>query len=372
MAALTGPYHRAVQRQRAYLHIRYLLISFAATVAITRLYLTLTGFPQVGNQTLHIAHLLWGGLFLFISVLLMVIYANKWVYSLGAVLGGVGVGLFIDEVGKFITRSYNYFYPPAAPIIYTLLLLVVLIYVEVRRPPKYDSRTELYRVFDSLLDVLDHNLDLNERTALRARLKYIISRAEQPDFTRLAKDLLYFIDSKAVVIVEPKPSRFKQISVTTRHFVNRLISRSQLKGILVIGLVAVGIWSTVDLLTLTPLFSTPASLQNMLVSLVASARITGTTSLHWFIADAASKAACGLVLLIAAALLVSKQDKQGLAFSYLGILILITVVDLLEFYFDQFGTILPSALHFGLLLIMLYYRGMVDPGTNPRVSLESP
>src|SRR3954471_1146116 len=98
------------------------LISFAASVVLTRLYLELTGFPQLGSGVLHIAHVLWGGLLLFIAALLPTLIANRWVYLLDAVLGGIGVGLFIDEVGKFITQNNNYFFPFAAPIIYAFFL----------------------------------------------------------------------------------------------------------------------------------------------------------------------------------------------------------------------------------------------------------
>ena len=44
------------------------LVAFSVTVVITRIFLQLTGFPQIGDSVLHIAHALWGGLLLFISV----------------------------------------------------------------------------------------------------------------------------------------------------------------------------------------------------------------------------------------------------------------------------------------------------------------
>ena len=51
---------------------------------------------------------------LFIAALVPLIIANRRVYLVGAILGGIGVGLFIDEVGKFITagnaRSLASFY----------------------------------------------------------------------------------------------------------------------------------------------------------------------------------------------------------------------------------------------------------------------
>ena len=150
---------RPVEREGAEFYLLLLLLSFAASVALTRLFLELTGYPQLGNQTLHIAHVMWGGLLLFVSALLMLIYANRWVYRMGAILAGVGVGLFMDEVGKFITQTNDYFYPPAASIVYVFFLLVVIFYMEVRRPKRRDARSELYRALDSFEEVLDRDLD---------------------------------------------------------------------------------------------------------------------------------------------------------------------------------------------------------------------
>jgi hypothetical protein len=53
---------------RRYYAERYLLItiiSFALSVSITRFFLNITGYPQIGGSKLHIAHVLWGGLLLF-------------------------------------------------------------------------------------------------------------------------------------------------------------------------------------------------------------------------------------------------------------------------------------------------------------------
>ena len=105
---------------------------------LPRLYLELTGYPQIGNATFHFAHALWGGLLEIIAVLLLFIYVNRWINDLSAVLSGVGVGLFIDEVGKFITQQNNYFFPLAAPIIYVAFLLTLLIVLLRQTPPAVD------------------------------------------------------------------------------------------------------------------------------------------------------------------------------------------------------------------------------------------
>src|ERR671939_759897 len=165
--------HKLVKRGDGEQYLVITLLSFAASVILIRVFLELTGYPQVGNSELHIAHVLWGGLLLFGASLLPLIFANRWVYKAGALLAGVGVGLFIDEVGKFITQSNNYFYPAAAPIIYTFFLLTVLVYLEVRRPRPRDARVELYHALDRFQEVLDHDLNTRERADLETRLSRV-------------------------------------------------------------------------------------------------------------------------------------------------------------------------------------------------------
>ena len=121
------PIRRVVERAHAETYLLISLIAFAASVILTRLFLVITGYPQLGNSVLHIAHALWGGLLLAIAVLLPLILANRWALIMSATLSGLGVGLFVDEVGKFITQANDYFYPPAAPLIYALFLLMVLL-----------------------------------------------------------------------------------------------------------------------------------------------------------------------------------------------------------------------------------------------------
>ncbi len=360
MLRMTSRVRKAVEREGADFYVRLILLSFAVTVSVTRLYLKLTGYPQIGNGTLHIAHLLWGGLALFISAIIMAVYANRWVYTWGSILAGMGVGLFIDEVGKFITKTNDYFYPPAAPIVYTLFLLVVLFYLEIRRSPDRDARSELYRAFDTLQEVLDRDLDTGEHAALNARLHYIVAQNENPDLTRLAEELLQFVESNAITVIPDEPNWTERIAHKWSAFEKRWVNRSRLKTILVAGLGVMGIWAMLDFILLFPPISRSLPFQTPLASLTSAGRLTGSTSLSWFLGENALKAACGLTLLAGAWLIVAGRDKLGIRISYFGLLLSITIVNLMEFYFDQFSTIVPAAIQFGLLLALLYYRRRYD------------
>jgi len=120
-------------RDAAERYLLLMIVSFVVAVVGTRWFLQATGYPQVGGGELHIAHMLWGGLLLVVAALVSLVVAAGWAAPVTAILAGAGTGLFIDEVGKFITASNDYFYPLAAPLIYGLLLALVLLFVVVRR-----------------------------------------------------------------------------------------------------------------------------------------------------------------------------------------------------------------------------------------------
>ncbi|MFF4186677.1 hypothetical protein ACFYZ9_26175 [Streptomyces sp. NPDC001691] len=102
-------------------HLRLFVLVGVATVLVTRAYLALTGYPKLGGGEghggLHIAHMLWGGLLMLAGLLVMLVLTGVASRRRGALIGGIGFGLFIDEVGKLVAVD-GYFYPPAAGLIY--------------------------------------------------------------------------------------------------------------------------------------------------------------------------------------------------------------------------------------------------------------
>lgn len=122
-----------------------LLISAIASVLIVRVFLTLTGFPQISPGGLHIAHMLWGGLFMFITIYVLLSSSHPNIKYTASIMGGIGFGLFIDEIGKFITQDNNYFYKPTYAIIYCIF---VLLFFSLRFLLKKDLTPEEKRIYE--------------------------------------------------------------------------------------------------------------------------------------------------------------------------------------------------------------------------------
>ena len=81
---------------RAREQVELFIVSAVSSVLLLRYYLHLTHYPQVGGGSLHIAHMLYGGLLMLLSILLMLSFLGRRLQRLAALLSGVGFGIFID------------------------------------------------------------------------------------------------------------------------------------------------------------------------------------------------------------------------------------------------------------------------------------
>jgi hypothetical protein len=357
--------HGPVRRPGADYYLLITLLSFALSVSLTRLFLYLTGYPQLGGGKLHIAHLLWGGLLLFIAALMPLILVNRWVYRLSAMLTGIGVGLFIDEVGKFITQDNDYFYAPAAPIIYAFFLICLLVYLRVRHPTAKQTRNELYAAIEIMGDVVDHDLDARERAEVEARLQYVVEQKDHPELARLAGELLDYVNSSLVEIVPPPRHDMGKLLARLRSLEERYLHRPRYRVVLVLGLAALGVSSTVSTISALSANFTPGSSERTLVFWFSGPGNASYTHVYWLLMLLAIQGIIGLLLATAAVLLVVGRERRGLAMAYLSLLIQLTVVDLLAFYYYQFSTIFLTIVQFALLLAVLYYRGRHASWTRP-------
>ena len=119
------------------------LIVAALTVLALRVYLAAAHYPQLGGDGLHIAHVLWGGLLMAVAIGILLSLLSPQSQLLAAVIGGAGFGLFIDELGKFLTSDNNYFFKPTASLVYATFAAFFLAVRELRRYRRLSPRENL-------------------------------------------------------------------------------------------------------------------------------------------------------------------------------------------------------------------------------------
>jgi hypothetical protein len=327
----------AVRRDQAENYILTSLIAFAATVIVTRAFLELTGYPQIGNSVLHIAHALWGGLLLIVATYLPLAYANRWALQASAVLGGIGVGLFIDEIGKFITQANDYFFPPAFPLIYGFILLNVLVYLYFRRPHKENIRSALYHALEGLQDLLDGDLDTAKGVKIEEQL-VIASQSNRAEIVSLANVLRNYLHQEEEHLSEAEPGFWKRFTLWIDEFGQRLGRQTHR---VIISVVLIG-WMFL--------------VAGYVILIVRGGANLDPQVLQWRAPLIGVQVAVGILLVIAALLWLIQKEDLGLKFGVSGFLISLVALQLLYFYLSQFSAITATLLQLVILQMMFAYR----------------
>src|SRR5215207_2986149 len=167
------------------------LISAVTMVIVIRLQLWLTNYPQLGGGRLHIAHLLWGGLFMLVAILMLLSFLGRRWRKPAAIIGGVGFGFFIDELGKFITEDNDYFFQPTAALVYIIFIVLYLATRAMQSRRGFSEREYLANAFDLFADSASHDLDARDK----ARALDLLDRAGDGPLVRPLRELVTATDA---------------------------------------------------------------------------------------------------------------------------------------------------------------------------------
>ena len=338
---------------------RYLLItlvSFALSVSAIRFFLEITGYPQIGSSELHFAHVLWGGLLLFVSSLLPLIFANRRVLDISALISGIGVGLFIDEVGKFITQANNYFYPAAAPIIYVFFLLTIQIYRMIRRPINNDLRSNLFHMLEEFEEVLEGDLSEIEKEKIIKRMETVSYTHDEKDLLVLKEMLVLFLKDPTRPFVEHEPDLIEKAVNLFSRLEEKVFEKGKFFNWLRLLWVIMGcILIAQPLLIISEsdgLMRIPGWLNEIIYSSILH---PGNFNLFGYF-RILLQVLGGVGLLMCALFYRGKKEKKWISFAQLILLIMLTLVNTLVFYYDQFSNIIFAMIEFFIFFLTARYR----------------
>jgi hypothetical protein len=193
------------------------LIAAVAAILGIRGFLHLSGYPTVGGESLHVAHMLWGGVGMLVALGLLLGFLGKPAKSAAAVIGGAGWGTFIDELGKFLTHDNDYFFQPTFALIYVMFVLMYVAWERLHQR-RLTREEALANALELMLEAVRKDMDAEERR----RALDLLARCDPDD--PVAQSI-----AAGLAQVELAPPRRPGLMYRTRHaardFYRRLIGR---------------------------------------------------------------------------------------------------------------------------------------------------
>ncbi len=138
------------------------LVSAIVSIFVIRIFLRLSHYPQIGRGEFHVAHLLFGGFFMTIAIIIMSSLLSKTAINIASILGGIGFGTFIDELGKFITKDNNYFFQPTIALIYIIFVLLYLALKFIPRLGQITQKEYLINALEMVKEAAVNDFDIEE------------------------------------------------------------------------------------------------------------------------------------------------------------------------------------------------------------------
>ena len=204
-----------VRNLDAFHYAEAFLVCAVSAVLTIRLFLRMTGYPQIGGSTLHIAHMLWGGLLMLVSIVMLIAFIGRRTELWAAVLGGVGFGTFIDEVGKFVTKDNDYFFAPSVAIMYMVFILIVLCLQMIKSGWTFTKREYLINALKGLEEAALRDLDEDEKKKV---LAYLAKSDPDNPLTAPVRNLII----RTTPLPTPLPGLYTRAKRAFRGFYERI------------------------------------------------------------------------------------------------------------------------------------------------------
>jgi hypothetical protein len=208
------------------------LVCAVASVLGNRVFLIITGYPQLGNGTLHISHAIWGALMMAVAVIFAISFLAPNNRTFIAFIGGCGFGWFIDELGKFITRDVNYFFQPTIGLIYFVFIAMYLVFRSIQRR-ELSADEAVLNGLEALKSAAIGELSEPRRSAAVTLLEQ--TNADDP----LARQV-HALLADETGLPTPNPTRFERWGRSVRAWYLGLAKRRWFERVVVFWFVVVG------------------------------------------------------------------------------------------------------------------------------------
>jgi hypothetical protein len=301
-----------------------------ATILIVRSVLAATGWPQLGGGKIHFAHLLWGGLGMLIALILFMAMEGRLWKQLATLAAGIGFGLFIDELGKFITSDNDYFFRPVFAFIYLIFVAIFIVTRALLTTDHPSPPAALVNLLGLVSEAAVRTLDDSERAeALR-----LLAVCDQSD--PLVENLTPIV-TDLTARTSGHPGAYERVNARLVSFYGSLVGRRWFKALLVtyLGLIALG-----------GLF-----LGVVVIVVAASGESSAANASLWTYGQAVSSAVSAVLIVVG---FVRWRRSRLAAYRWFqrALLVAIFITQFFAFYQNQITQV------FGLVIVLLTYAAI--------------
>ncbi len=217
-------------------YLENFLISAVVSVFLIRIFLAITDYPILGAGNLHIAHMLWGGFFMMAALITLFSFLSQRAAAVASVLGGIGFGAFIDELGKFITADNNYFFQPTIALIYIIFVFIFLITRFIPRYHEFSQREYLVNAIEMIKESAIDDFDADERRRAEEYLRQCDQRNE------MVKALQKMLKNSAIA-PSTRPGHFTRLRRKLRRLYYRVAESDRILTAITAYLAASTAWT---------------------------------------------------------------------------------------------------------------------------------
>jgi hypothetical protein len=328
------------------------LIWSVASLLSTRLYLKLMNYPEIGGGTWHVSHAAIGGVIMIIGVILMLVFVGKKMKNISLIIFGMGTGLFIDEIGKYLSKDNNYFFRPAIIVMYVFFVCLFLISRYLKRFLPKDNRAIFYSVLNRMEEVANDDLEKNEKKIIEYKLKEIIKTEKTESIKLMADGMLTTLQKiraksdKSVRVWRKQISKIFQISYD-KFFRRKLI---------MIGLWGYSIYYAIDKISDILRISTSQQKMMMIEKFYTDFNFFGKSDVYMIVGQMVFDVIASVLFLLGARYFWSKKRLRGIRFFKYGLYVSLLLGSIFRFYFEQFGAISDLVLGIVILEMLNQYR----------------
>jgi hypothetical protein len=237
-----------------------------------------------------------------------------------------------------------------------VFILTLGLYVRIRRPADASPRAVMYRALEKLTEVLDADLEVDERRELESDLADVVIRANDGNVRLLAVHLEQMLRSSELVVAPSRESRWGRVACWWDEVNERPGTRTAFLLFLLLGMIGLSIRPTLRLGQAAQVYLAGLSATDVGAVLAPNSPFSPDVSNGFLVALAGFEGMLGLLLVISCALITLRREGTGVRLCRRSLWLYVGVLNIPLFYVNQFSAMGLTILQFIVLWSLAQYR----------------